>query len=114
MPNHIHGIVFLNKKLLKNNQDEPELFETPPDEAIVKQSGGFAGDKNPMLSDNLSKAIRCYKGRVTFEARKLDKQFSWQSLFYDTIIRSEQSFQNITAYISNNPKNWSSDKLYSE
>ena len=32
-------------------------------------NGGFAGIKNPMLHDNISRVIRWYKGRCSFEKR---------------------------------------------
>ena len=40
------------------------------------------------------------------------KKFEWQDLFWDNIIRSEQSFDLITNYIVNNPANWQKDKFY--
>lgn len=76
-----------------------------------KSIGGFAGDKNPMFHENISRIIRWYKGRCTFEIRKIHTDFAWQSLFYDHIIRNETAFQKITHYINNNPKNWENDNL---
>nr|WP_311196069.1 transposase [Antarcticibacterium sp. 1MA-6-2] len=65
-----------------------------------------------MLNENLSKIIRWYKGRTTFEIRKIDPNFSWQSRFHDHIIRNDQSFHRISEYIKNNPSNWKEDKLH--
>jgi len=120
MPNHVHGIVIINKPNEKqkyktrnngggsgNTDVETRLIASLP-----KKSGGFAGDKNPMLNDNLSKIIRWYKGRVTFESRNIHADFEWQSRFYDHIIRDEQSFHNISEYIANNPLNWNKDDYY--
>lgn len=36
----------------------------------------------------------------------------WQRDYYDIIIRSEQSYLQISNYIKNNPKNWKKDKFY--
>ena len=36
----------------------------------------------------------------------------WQRNYWDVIIRDEQAYQNIYAYIKNNPKNWKEDKFY--
>ena len=75
------------------------------------QPGGITGDKNPMLYDNLSRAIRWYKGRVAFEIHKINAGFAWQSRFHDHIIRDDKSFERITNYIKNNPAKWSDDKF---
>jgi len=36
----------------------------------------------------------------------------WQRNYYEHIIRNEQSYQNIRAYILNNPSKWADDKFY--
>ena len=83
----------------------------PTNDNPTKTPGGFAGDKNPMFHENISRIIRWYKGRCTFEMRKIHADFAWQSRFHDHIIRNEKSFRNIANYISNNPKNWENDTL---
>ncbi|WP_303917610.1 transposase [Draconibacterium sediminis] len=35
----------------------------------------------------------------------------WQRNYYESIIRSERAYRNISNYIINNPKNWNKDKL---
>jgi len=37
---------------------------------------------------------------------------NWQRNYYKHIIRDEQSYQRISAYIIDNPKNWKEDKFY--
>ncbi len=76
-----------------------------------KQPGGFAGDKNPMLNDNISKIVRWYKGRCSFEIRKINAEFKWQSRFHDHIIRNDKEYQRISDYIINNPDTWKDDKF---
>ncbi|MBA6152396.1 transposase [Gelidibacter maritimus] len=78
-----------------------------------KPTGGITGNKNPMIHENISRIIRWYKGRCTFEIRKTQPDFGWQSRFHDHIIRNETAFQKITKYIIDNPKNWNADKFYS-
>ncbi len=81
---------------------ESETTEnTPP--------GGITGDKNPMINENLSKIIRWYKGRTTYETRKIQADFAWQPRFYDIIIRNEESYFRISEYIKNNPSKWKKD-----
>jgi len=65
-----------------------------------------------MLNENLSRIIRWYKGRVTFESQKIHIYFKWQARYHDHIIRNNQSFQTISEYIVNNPINWQKDKFY--
>ena len=74
--------------------------------------GGFSGNKNPMINDNISKIIRWYKGRCSFECRKINPNFGWQTRFHDHIIRNAKSFDTIQNYIFENPLNWKNDKFY--
>lgn len=117
MPNHVHGILIIDKNALvcKSESVETRLIASLPQMNIsdtTNKTGGFAGDKNPMLQDNISRIIRWYKGRCSFEMRKLHADFDWQSRFHDHIIRNEKSFETIQNYIANNPSNWNEDKFY--
>ena len=78
----------------------------------AENKGGITKQNNPMLNKNLSTIIRWYKGRTTFEIRKLYPNFAWQSRFYDHIIRNEEEFYRISEYIINNPLIWEDDKYY--
>ena len=89
--------------------EETRLIASLPD-----KNGGFSGDKNPMLKDTISKIIRWYKGRCSFECRKINSDFGWQSRFYDHIIRNSKSFDIIQNYIFENPMNWEKDKFYNQ
>lgn len=117
MPNHIHGVLIIHAQ-----SDQivgavgpvgSRLIATPPDNNN-NISGGITGNHNPMLHQNLSRALRWYKGRCTFELRKLNPDFEWQSRFFDHIIRNSTSFDRITNYIRNNPKNWNKKRLNSK
>jgi putative transposase len=103
MPNHIHGILIINKN---DNYLEAQLIASLP-----IGNGGFAGNKNPMMNENISRIIRWYKGRCSFEMRKIHTDFGWQPRFYDHIIRDAKSFETIQNYIVNNPSNWKEDKF---
>ena len=74
--------------------------------------GGITGNNNPMLNDNLSRILRWYKGRVTFECHQTDAKFGWQERFYDIIIRDTASYHRISEYIINNPAKWNTDKFH--
>ncbi len=113
MPNHVHGILIIDKNA--NVPVETRLIASlPPQREMPSQkiNGGFAGQKNPMFHENISRIIRWYKGRCSFEMRKIHTVFAWQSRFHDHIIRDAQSFENIQNYISNNPMNWKQDTFF--
>ena len=88
------------------NDHIPTHADTP---ATNTPRGGITGENNPMLAQNISRIIRWYKGRVTYESRKTDKGFAWQSRFYDRIIRDKRSLYKIRNYIRYNPLHWKGD-----
>lgn len=77
-----------------------------------QNSGGITGYNNPMLHDNISRIFNWYTGRVTFESRKINKNYAWQGRFHDHIIRDDSEYQRIKNYIINNPKNWDNDHYF--
>ena len=102
MPNHIHGILIINQ----TQEDAMNRVSTRGDD----QRGGVTGLFNPMLSKNsLSKIVRWYKGRCTFEINQIYEGFRWQGRFHDNIIRDEFALEQIRQYIINNPINWERD-----
>lgn len=123
MPNHVHGLLIINKIvspsvetrfIASKNIESIDNKETRLIASLPNKNGGFSGDKNPMLNDTISKIIRWYKGRCTFECRKINSDFGWQSRFYDHIIRNSKSFDIIQNYIFENPMNWEKDKFYNQ
>ena len=134
MPNHMHGILIIDKsvvpttvetRFIASNLDGIIEDERSKDDADSSESrliasvmpekdgiGGFAGENNPMLADNISRIIRWYKGRCTFEMRKINPNFGWHSRFHDHIIRNSESFERIQNYIEENPARWEEDKFY--
>ena len=139
MPNHVHGIIVINHTKcgdLGEKRDDDDANDGGMRDdgmrgcrgAINRVStgcnaetiasiasetpGGITGNHNPMLHDNLSRILRWYKGRVSFECHQTDVKFGWQSRFYDNIIRDTDSFHRITQYIINNPAKWDADKFH--
>lgn len=62
-------------------------------------------------SKNLASIIRGFKIGVTKNVHKIHPDFAWQSRFHDRIIRNNHEFENVRAYIYNNPQNWAKDNL---
>jgi REP element-mobilizing transposase RayT len=92
MPNHMHGIIKID--------EENFINEIPTFKSGIKN--------NPMelKSNSLGGIMRWFKGRVTFDVRKLNPGFKWQSRFHERVIRDEKEFYFIQEYIINNPLNW--------
>ncbi len=111
MPNHIHGILIINKNQNDSNLSKVDTQFISSQNHQIKKNGGFAGTKNPMAHENISRIIRWYKGRCSFEIHKIQPDFAWQTRFHDHIIRNAKSFENIQNYIENNPLNWNMDKF---
>jgi REP element-mobilizing transposase RayT len=114
MPNHIHGILIINDNANANDNAnvKTRLIASLQMEQTEQKTGGFAGNKNPMLNNNISRVVRWYKGVCTFEMRKLHADFQWQTRFHDLIIRNDDEYQRIVNYINTNPENWEKDKFY--
>lgn len=89
----------------------PQESNPPPQESIPPPQGGFAGGKNPMVNENISRILRWYKGRCSYEIHKTNAEFAWQSRFHDHIIRNELEYRRIVNYIINNPANWEEDEF---
>lgn len=119
MPNHVHGIIIIDKPAVETRFIASEGRElnteiTPESETQQQKRGGITGDKNPMLLENLSRILRWYTGRVSFEAHKIHADFGWQPRFHDHIIRSDSSYHTILEYIVTNPAKWNEDTFFSE
>lgn len=84
MPDHIHGILFINK---------PDKTNWQPNKFGVQ-------------IQNLAAVIRGYKSSVKKYANENAIEFAWQAGYYDRVIRNEKEYQNIGPYIYNNPEQW--------
>lgn len=104
MPNHVHGILFLNG-------DKPDCCRGAINRAPTVGQGGVTGIHNPMGKGTLGEIIRWFKGRASFEIHKQhDLSFAWQRSFNDRVIRNENELNRIRQYIRDNPRNWDQDK----
>lgn len=111
MPNHVHGILIIDKKYVVT--DNVETLQ-----CNVSTENVMGTDKNEQMakispnSGTISTIIRSYKSVVTKNAHFIHADFGWQSRFHDHIIRDSESFERIQNYIENNPANWKEDKFY--
>ena len=95
MPNHIHGIIEINRRNFVGTGRDPSLQPS-----IIKIKP-------------LSELIGAYKTTVSKQIHLAGFiEFKWQRSFYEHIIHDEKSFETISDYIFNNPENWEQDNLY--
>ncbi len=84
MPNHIHGIIFID-----NN------------------------DYSLQKIKSLSEIMGAFKTTSSKKIHLAGlPEFLWQRSFHDHIIRNDISFQRIQNYIQNNPINWTNDTYF--
>ncbi len=112
MPNHLHGIVVINKTNDGNNGNQSVAVETPNLDVSTDTDNNCrtAAATKKWKSGTLGVIINQYKRIVCIESREIDADFAWQSRFHDHIIRNNLSDQNIRNYIINNPKKWQEEK----
>lgn len=119
MPNHVHGIVVIDKPDDGRNDErnvETQNFASLPNaspNADIPSESDNPKNKFGPQSKNLASIIRGFKIGVTKNARQINPDFAWQSRYHDHIIRNDTSYQTISEYIINNPLKWSEDKFYS-
>jgi putative transposase len=130
MPNHVHGIIIIDKPTVRTHQP-PDGGQQPPVGGQQPPVGGqqppvetqnFASlQENPRKqqrnqfgpqSQNLGSIVRGFKIGVTVFCRNNNFEFQWQARFHDHIIRDHKELERIHHYIVNNPKNWKEDVHY--
>jgi putative transposase len=88
MPDHVHAIVRL---LGEGRGDEP------------RPRGWRLMMADP--TQGLGRVVRAWKARATRLIRvEVDTAFSWQSRYFDRVIRSEEEYLQIREYIADNPR----------
>lgn len=117
MPNHVHGIIILNKPMdiSSSNRDGDNGRTVACNDSTIITT---ANDFNKQMSvispkpESLPTIIRSYKSAVTYHCNRLGFSFKWQPKYYDHIIRDGVAFERIRNYILNNPANWKDDKFF--
>jgi REP element-mobilizing transposase RayT len=95
MPNHIHGIIIVDK------------MDDGYDAALPEK-----GNKFGPQSGNIPSIIRGFKASVKTYANLNHIWFEWQPRYHDHIIRNDESFLRISEYIIQNPCYWHNDQMY--
>jgi putative transposase len=121
MPNHIHGILILNKPgdTIANTNTNPNPNDVETGHALFLQTNHPPTPKTigqqrfqNIGKNSISAIIGSYKSAVTKHANRLGLKNGWQVRFHDHIIRDDADYQRISDYIINNPVNWEDDKFF--
>jgi putative transposase len=107
MPDHIHGIVVIEKPYSDNggfNAVETghalSLPQTNADEQTAKPHFRFRNQGK----NTISAMVGSFKSAVTKYCNENKLPFGWQPRFHDHIIRNSVEFYSIRNYIINNPR----------
>ena len=95
MPNHFHGIIFINQPHEGGSRTAPTLPKSLPLSRLV---GAFKTAS--------SKRINIH--------RKMPGISFWQRGFYEHVIRHEEALNRIRDYIATNPVRWELDRENSQ
>ena len=98
MPNHFHGIIALEKKVLTKLETTHRVVST-------KASG-------TLKANSIGSIIGQFKSVCTKAIQRTNRDFGWQARFHDRIIRNEAELENIRRYIFYNPMEWEEDEFY--
>jgi putative transposase len=131
MPNHIHGIVLIDKPYsigsivetghnpivetghalsLQEREHKQEQEQKQPPKSISKTPHFRFRNQG---KNTVSAMVGSFKSAVTKWCNENKFPFKWQSRFHDHIIRDKDEFRRIKNYIHSNPANWKEDKFYS-
>ena len=115
MPNHIHGIIIIERRGELNSPQGKGEKDLPPNEDKGRIAYAPTEKKFKSPSQSLGSIIRGFKSAVTKrinEHRKTNGNSIWQRNYYEHIIRNERDLYNIRRYIELNPLKWELDKYY--
>jgi len=94
MPNHLHGIIVIDRRGTACRAQVEESFGRP-------------------IAGSLATIIRSFKSAVTKRINQLRDNPGapvWQRNYYERVIRDEQELNGIRQYIAGNPAKWEEDE----
>jgi REP element-mobilizing transposase RayT len=113
MPDHVHGIIILEKQDHDNSKFGDDAtghdvatghalsLPCPPDHHYRFRNQG---------KNTISAMVGSYKSALTRWCNKNGYSFAWQRKFHDHIIRNDLELNRIRSYIAKNPENWDKEK----
>ena len=126
MPNHFHAILkivttvgaplVVAQNEMVNQNNDTTVSGQPQGIAPTNQQNGTISKTGKTLGDMVGAfesitTVNYIRGVKTHHWPSFDGKL-WQRNYWEHIIRDEQSYQNISEYIINNPAKWNEDRLY--
>ena len=115
MPNHIHGILLIDKpnEIVDGNNPDGIVVEARHALPLRGETGSMPGKTRfqNIGKNTISSIVGSYKSAVTRHANRIALENGWQSGFHDHIIRNHGEYGRIENYIIKNPENWGVDKF---
>ena len=101
MPNHIHGIIVIVGDLRAGSKP-----------ALTRNSLQNLDNRKQQPLQEIIRQFKTFSARYINEKRHMSGTPVWQRNYYEHVIRNEKSYDEISAYIANNPSQWKMDKLF--
>jgi len=106
MPDHVHGIINIDKRDGDGIGGVNGIVETPNLGVSTDNPKSPTRKNDKWKSGNLGAIINQYKRICTINARRINPDFAWQTRYHDRIIRNEIEYRIFSSYIINNPSKW--------
>lgn len=97
MPNHLHGIVFLENPVGAHGR------------APVQESNNSSVQRKPKSIGSFIAGIKASVTQKINQCRNMPGMPVWQRNYYEHVIRNEKELFDIREYIQNNPLQWDLD-----
>lgn len=130
MPNHMHGIISLNNLPVLSNgvlagagtpaEINMDVLNDDIGDIDVNDGTIINDRATARVAPTVSDIIGAYKSLVAngcldiYKLKNVTMGKLWQRNYHEHIIRDEQSYRRISAYIVNNPVKWTDDKFYTK
>ncbi len=114
MPNHVHGIVVIDKNLPDSAPVPGVPVETRHAVSLPNVPNSATNQFSKPIPHSLSTIVRSYKSAVKKWSTDNRFDFAWQSNYHDHIIRDQQELDRIRDYIASNPANWKQDDHFAD
>ena len=125
MPNHLHAIMVINRKLIPYDRRSVETGRAPSLQRTVcptvetRRAASLQGKCRTISLREIEQAkgwlsvvVGGLKSSITKFAHQHNLPFAWQTRFHDHIIRGNEDMNKIADYIENNVARWEYDKFY--
>lgn len=110
MPNHVHGIVWIQESIGAIHHSVGAIHESPLTEP--PEHNPYRNERRKMLLSKIVGKFKMVSAKQINIARNSEGIRVWQRNYYEHIIRDEKSYLRILDYIQTNPAKWSCDKFH--